>query len=447
MKHARATARAALGGGRLPALIGLIGLLILGAADPGPLETLRLKTFDQLQLRFPTEPAIGPVVIVDIDERSLAEVGQWPWPRTDLARLVANLRRLGAVVVGFDMVFAETDRMSAPEIAVRLPGLDDETRAKLSAMPGSDAVLADAMRAGRIVVGQGTLPIPQVHTEQVQHPPPILVGGDPAARLHGFPGASRIVPTLDRAAHGRGMLALVPERDAIIRRMPVVLKVGAAIAPSLAVEMLRVTTGAKNYAIKSKGGVPQAVVVARVAVPTDASGRVWLRSWPHDARRFVPAHEVLAGSVDQARIKNKLVLIGTSASGLGDIHTTPAAAAIPGVEVQAQLLETIIARQELSRPSFARAVEWAAGAAIGLLLVLAAGVIGGAVYAFTQQAYLIDPSFPLLVLVVLYLTLVYARFATEERGRRQIRQTFATSRDGRIEGRGRYRSRGRRSRR
>ena len=187
MKRARATARAALGGGRLPALIGLIGLLILGAADPGPLETLRLKTFDQLQLRFPTEPAIGPVVIVDIDERSLAEVGQWPWPRTDLARLVANLRRLGAVVVGFDMVFAETDRMSAPEIAVRLPGLDDETRAKLSAMPGSDAVLADAMRAGRIVVGQGTLPIPQVHTEQVQHPPPILVGGDPAARLHGFP--------------------------------------------------------------------------------------------------------------------------------------------------------------------------------------------------------------------------------------------------------------------
>ena len=313
MKRARATARAALGGGRLPALIGLIGLLILGAADPGPLETLRLKTFDQLQLRFPTEPAIGPVVIVDIDERSLAEVGQWPWPRTDLARLVANLRRLGAVVVGFDMVFAETDRMSAPEIAVRLPGLDDETRAKLSAMPGSDAVLADAMRAGRIVVGQGTLPIPQVHTEQVQHPPPILVGGDPAARLHGFPGASRIVPTLDRAAHGRGMLALVPERDAIIRRMPVVLKVGAAIAPSLAVEMLRVTTGAKNYAIKS------AVVVARVAVPTDASGRVWLRSWPHDARRFVPAHEVLAGSVDQARIKNKLVLIGTSASGRG--HT------------------------------------------------------------------------------------------------------------------------------
>ena len=154
------------------------------------------------------------------------------------------------------------------------------------------------------------------------------------------------------------------------------------------------------------------MVVARVAIPIDSGGRIWLRASPHDERLFIAAHDVLSNRVEPARVQGKLVLIGTSASGLGDIRTTAVEPFIPGVEVQAQLLESIISQQVLWRPTFVPRIEWLGAAAIGLLpvivvpwlgavltllavLVLALAIVGGAVYAFETYAYLIDPSFPI----------------------------------------------------
>src|SRR5262249_53445041 len=139
--------------GRLAALVILAVVLVVRALDPAPVQPLFMRSFDLLQALFPRTAEDQPVVIVDVDDESLAAIGQWPWPRTTVAGLVDRLTQLGAAVIGFDVVFAEPDRTSPSEIAALYPNLDATTRAGLARLPGNDAVLADALRrSGKVVL-------------------------------------------------------------------------------------------------------------------------------------------------------------------------------------------------------------------------------------------------------------------------------------------------------
>src|SRR5262245_33571221 len=132
-------------------LLLLIGLVILRVHDPAPIEELRLRTFDFFQQVRPRVADKRPVVILDIDEASLKELGQWPWPRTQVAELITRLTGMGAVAIGFDIVFAEPDRLSPGNIANILRDIDPETRAKLATLPSNDDALAEAFRRSRVV--------------------------------------------------------------------------------------------------------------------------------------------------------------------------------------------------------------------------------------------------------------------------------------------------------
>src|ERR1700712_1162295 len=139
-----------------------VGLLILLAAlrvaDPAVIEELRVRTFDTFQVIEPRVKTARPVVIIDIDEKSLAKLGQWPWPRTRVADLITNLTQQGAVVIAFDIIFAEPDRLNPDAAADSIRNLDEETRNKLRALPSNDQVLADAMKRSRVVLGESGLP-------------------------------------------------------------------------------------------------------------------------------------------------------------------------------------------------------------------------------------------------------------------------------------------------
>ena len=169
-------------------------------------------------------------MIVDIDEESLRTLGQWPWPRTLIADLVTKLKQLGSVVIAFDILFPEQDRMS-PAVAVSsFRDVDAETRAKLERLPSNDQVLADAIRQSKVVLGQSGVPTPA--------PPPgapspqtgfAMRGPDPTPYLVTFPGLLRNIPVLEQAASGRGLLTIRNERDGIVRRAPVVMKAAGAV--------------------------------------------------------------------------------------------------------------------------------------------------------------------------------------------------------------------------
>ena len=172
----------------------LLPLLALRVWDPAPLEVLRLKIFDLYQVAQPRQPLMQPAVIVDIDEESLSEVGQWPWPRSDVARMVERLRNAGAVAIAFDVVFAEPDRTSPALYADSLGDLDPAVAEVLRALPSNDEMLAREFRQTRLVLGQSGYHRRIDRGESPPQPkiPLATIGGDPAPYLFQFPGLVRL---------------------------------------------------------------------------------------------------------------------------------------------------------------------------------------------------------------------------------------------------------------
>jgi adenylate cyclase len=428
---------------RLLCLFLLVGLAALRIADPRPIEELRVRTFDTFQLIDPRKKTARPVRIVDLDEKSLAKYGQWPWPRTRVADFVNELTRLGAVAIGFDILFLEPDRLSPASIADTLRDLDEATRDKLRELPSNDQVLAGAIQKNRVVLGEGGLPyrVPDLDTS-LPVTPLAMLGGEPQALLVDFPGLSRNIRTLEQAAAGYGVVTIKTEHDGIVRRVPLVMQAQDITMPSLSFEVLRIATKTDTVLIKSDQAGVKSVGVRGFDVPTDRNGQLWVHFATHDPSIYVSAADVLDGLVSRDTISGRLVLIGTSAVGLQDNKTTPLDPVMPGVEIHAQILESILTRTVLSEPNWGIGAELIASILLGLIIIavaplfspailtlfgtaILAGLVGTSWYLYASQRILIDFTYPLISSAAIYLTLVFSSYFREQSQRRQIRSAFS----------------------
>jgi adenylate cyclase len=421
----------------------LFALVPLRLADPRPLQELRARTFDFFQVLRPRPQEIRPVVIVDIDEASLKAIGQWPWPRTTVADLVTQITQLGAVAIGFDIIFPEPDRMSPAIAEQSFRGIDADTRAKLDRLPSNDESLAEAIKQSRVVVGQAGAASPEVRTaaDAALQTGFAVRGPDARPYLVTFAGLLRNVPVIEQAAAGRGLFSINPESDGIIRRVPVIMTAQGSLVPSLSLEMLRVVTGSSAILVRVNEAGVQSVAVPGLELPTDRNGQFWVHFNHHDPERYVSAKDVLQGNVPADRLAGKLVLIGTSAIGLLDLKTTPLDAAIPGVEVHAQILESVLSKSSLVNPNYAIGAELALAILFGLAIIVAApmlpasivivlggcliaGLIGLSLYLFVEHNLLIDFTYPLISSWLIYLVLTFVNYFREQKQRRQIRSAF-----------------------
>lgn len=427
---------------RLVCLVLLVGFAALRIADPAPVEEIRVRTFDTFQLIDHRHKTVRPVTILDIDERSLKEVGQWPWPRNRIAQLVDNLTGLGAAAIAFDAVFSEPDRLNPDTLADTFRNLDEATREKLKAQPSNDQLFADAIRRSRVVLGESGLP--QSNSELDRKLPQTglaTLGEDPRPFLFEFPGLLRNVPVIEQAAAGRGLFTIKPERDGIVRRVPLIMEAQGTIMPSLTFEMLRVVSGSNTIFIKAdKAGIVSAGVKG-FQIPTDKNGQLWVHFARQDPSIYVSAVDALEGKVPPEKIAGKLVLVGTSATGMNDIKTTPVSPAMPGVEIHAQVLESALTGGVVSQPNYGFAFEFFAAVILGLLVIAFAPKFGpvtlvvvGALFAsvligvswfyYAHYRLLLDFTYPLLSTTAIYLTLIFASFVREQAQRRQIRSAF-----------------------
>ena len=432
------------GVGRSLALLLLAVLVSVRIWDPPPVETVRLRVFDFFQAAQPRPlPADRPVIIVDIDEASLREIGQWPWSRVQVARIVEAIGAAGAAAIGFDVVFAEPDRLSPSVVADGLPGLDEATRNALRALADNDRVLAKAVSQARVVLGQTAIGAGEASggIDLVGQTGIAVLGPDPGRFLPRFPGILPNVPMLNEAAAGRGLFTITPERDGIVRRVPMVINVGGKILPTLTLELFRVLTGAGAIVLRTDEDGMVSIRLGEVELPTDRAGQVWVHFSRHDPAKFVSAADILAGRFDPSRLSGKIVLIGTSAIGLLDNKTTPTARAMPGVEVHAQVLESALQGEMLSAPSYALPLEILATLAVSFAIVLFAPLLGAvrllllgsaaaaclaaaSWYRYAHEGILIDATFPLAASFAVYATLVFTNYVREELGRNRIRSAF-----------------------
>ena len=426
-------------------------LLVIWMTLPSFVTRLQDQLFDLFQRAAPrTIDTALPVVIVDIDDRSIARLGQWPWPRTQIAELVGRLRKAKAASIGFDIVFSEPDRTSAEAFLARLPegARKVGVRKALEGTPTNDSVLAGAIGAAPVVLGLvlthgGELP------SFVAPYGLATAGDDPRAFVSRFSGGVMPIPALDDQATGLGALNWLPDGDQVVRRVPLLLVVGDRLVPSFALESLRVAQGASTLVVRSWNASGAAIGAVRgvesiqvgtLTATTAPGGDIRPRFTPHRAERFVSAWKMLDGTVDPAKIEGRIVLIGSSSAGLTDIRATPVDPAMPGVEVQAQVIESLMAQTQLVRPSWS-VLELYCGAllALGLAAILplipslagttVAAVGIGALFAaswwsFLDRQLLLDPIMPSAMLLVTYLGSLSILFHIEQHDRRFVQEAF-----------------------
>lgn len=427
----------------------VIGLLMLAAFvalrgwDPAPLEAFRLQVFDYYQLIKPRQPTSYPAIVVDIDDKSLSKIGQWPWPRDTIAKLVEQIAAQGAKAVAFDVIFAEPDRLSPGAIAKSLRTLAPETRAALAQLPSNDEILAKAFAKLPVVVGEvGALEATSDPAARKTEVASIAtVGRDPRPFLVGFPAMTHNVAVLDEAAAGHGVFSILRGRDGIIRRIATVMRIGGdKLVPSLAMELLRVSRPGTTLLVKSNQAGVQGIAIGPTRVATDRNGQLWVHFSRQDPKRYVSAVDVINGEVS-GRLKDKLVLVGTSAAGLFDLRATPLDRVTPGVEIHAQQLEAVLTGGLLTRPTYALGAEVTMAVGVGLVIIilgpwlgalpmlifggLIATVLAGASwYLFDQEKVLIDVVYPMLSCFLIFLVLTYVNYFREESQRAQIRTAF-----------------------
>ena len=419
-------------------------LVVLHIVNPPAIESFRLKVFDSLQELYPRPPVSAvPVTIVDIDDHSLAAIGQWPWPRSIFAELLGRLGEMGAAVVACDILFPERDRYSPPVYAESLDGRDPKLAASLRTLPDNDVLMAGAM-AERLVV-LGVTGVGAEIDSVVRKPkvtPVIAMGEDPRQFLPELPGYVGATPVLSEAAAGLGLVTLTPDVDGIVRRVPLVGAVGGQLMPSLALEAIRIAIGAEKVFVRSGAGGITGIVVGGVNIPVDAEGRAWVRYADANPDQYVRASDVLNGNLPPDRLEGHIVFIGASAAGLGDIKPAPIQGTMPGVEIQASLLQTLVSGSVLRRPSDVVQLENLVMLVLGVALawigpLLRAGYLpfllglaaiagfGGTWYAFRYHQILVDGLYVAGSLAVLLFWLAMARYVREESRRRTIRAAFS----------------------
>jgi adenylate cyclase len=421
--------------------------------NPIALNSLRFIVFDAYQRFAPAPtPSDSPVVVIAIDEQSIARLGQWPWPRTTMARLTERLGSAGARAIVFDVMFSEPDRTSPEQMLNWLtPDQAASIASDVANWPTHDALFERTIARHPVVLA-ATLHGASNSETFPQKAGIGVAGDDPSAFLAPFAGFTGNLSPLTDAARGVGSINWRPDRDQIVRRIPLLFRQNATIVPSLALEALRVAEGEDTYLIRSsnahgasafgqRAGVNQ-VRVGEHVIPTDPQAAVWIRFRRSDPSMHLPAWTVLSGDFAPELVQDKIVLIGATAPGLMDLRATPLDAAAPGVEVHQQALEQMLAGRYLTRPDIASGMEIFAALAAVFMLAFAAprlsagagALLGGgafltmwaaSVLAFLNAGLLLDPVFPSVCTFLFGAGSAVYLYRRTEMQRAEIRRAFS----------------------
>jgi adenylate cyclase len=411
--------------------------------------------FDAYQRMAPRPFKDAGVRIVDIDDETIRRMGQWPWPRGDVAALTKAIADAGAAAIAFDIVFSEPDRTSPQRLAAlaQRQGVAAAQIAAIRGLPDQDARFAETLAASPSVLGLFLTNDPK--GDAVDAKAGFAVAGtDPGASITSYRSGIVPLPPLQAAAKGLGFVSLKGDADGIVRRVPLVARVRGALVPSLSAEALRVGQGAGGIIVRSSdasgevnAGKPEAVAVkiGDAEVPVNERGELWMHYTAPVPERSVPAWKVISGQLPGAEMQRlfsgRIVFIGAGAIGLRDLVATPVAERELGVTLHAEAIEQMVLQDFLSRPDWAEGLEMAVLLAGGILLALAlpwlgafrgalaAGAViaaegGGSWYAFKERNFLLDPTAAILALLACYLVATMFKFLREEKQRRYIHGAF-----------------------
>ena len=388
------------------AFVTAIVMILIHYGDSTIVQTARLKQFDLLQTTD-EQYVSQDIAVVAIDETAIEKYGQWPWKRDVLADIVWKLREAGAGIIVMPVLFSEPDRL------------------------GGDMALAEALAGNGVVIAQ-TGTTSGVNRNAV--PRGVAKIGDPLPFMFEWPGMLGPIPLLGENVDGVGVLNTFPEIDGVVRRVPLIMRIGDETYPAIAVEVIRVATGAPSYQVKAnQGGIEAVRVPGYPIVRTDPNAQIWLR-WNKQFETISVADE------DFSIVEGKTVILGITAEGIGSTVGTPQGTQFSHVPA-AITLQTVIDGDQIERPYWALLAELATTAVLGFALVILARfapywlvgikivawsglLVYAAHYAWTNYLYLLDITMPLATVLLVGLHAVFNRFVAEFFEKQKIKKQF-----------------------
>jgi adenylate cyclase len=433
----------------LTGLTVILGMAVLYIAQPSPIVRLDWKIYDSLlPLRAAPQPSPVPVII-DLDEASLREYGQWPWPRYLVADLLDALNEYGVAAIGLDIMFSEPDRSSPQRLDASLRR-DRGAALNLESLPQSlhdfDRLLAEALRRGPAVLGfygrfDGTAADPDIppSVNCIEQSSP---GAIPLERS--LPSAGNAVLPLPvlRDTAPLGFINVAPDGDGIVRKAPLLIRVGEAVYPSLALRSLLLAMGSKSLIARSGPYGLESVRVGQLTVPVDARGAVYIPFvGPRKSYFYVSAADTLRKTVPQESLEGRIAFVGTSAPGLLDIRATPLDPVYPGVEIHAAVVDAILTGNALGVPPWTPAAQilgilisgFTAALAFGFarprIYLPVAAILSAAAVLLSRRLFadglFLSPLYSVITVTVMGASLVFLRFWQEERQKLILRNAFS----------------------
>ena len=347
---------------------------VFAVFPPVSLGRLDSAAYDILLRSARTRPPGGRVVIVDVDERSLSTIGQWPWRRDLIGGLIARLRDMGAATIALDMVFAEPDRYGDPGGAHQ----------RLKNTPAtSDEALAATLREGRVVLGHAMRfdDRPSQASNCALHPvsPALLHVGEEAGYAPYFQATSVVcnLPMLARAADASGFMNAAPDTDGILRRVPLLIELEGRVHPSLALAAVMAATNSRDLMLRIANVNSGSLMVGDQVVPVDGRVNALLRyRGGKQTFPYVSAADVVSGRVAAGALQDKIVFVGTTALGTREVVATPLDTLFVGVEVQATVADNLLQQDFIKRSELGTALEGMVVLVLGIAVTLLAANTG-----------------------------------------------------------------------
>ena len=402
---------------------------VLAVVPPASLTRLDNAAYDILLRSARTAPPGGGVVIVDVDERSLSTIGQWPWRRDQIGDMIARLREMGAATIALDMVFAERDRYGEPGQLQRA-----------SARHTSDEALAETLREGRVVLGHAMRfdSVPPAASACALHPvhPTLLHVGEDTGTAPYFHATGVVcnLPMLAHAAGASGFMNAAPDTDGILRRVPLLIELDGRVYPSLALAATMAATGSRDLVLRIANLNSASLTVGDRVVPVDGRANALLRyRGKKQTFPYISAADVMSGGVAAGTLQDKIVFVGTTALGTREVVATPLDTLFVGVEVQATIADNLLQQDFIGRSQFGTALEGMAVLVLGVAvtwLVASTGTLSGvlgigisiaalwylAAWVLSTTGVFVSPLMPTIGVTAALAIMTLVKF-TVERGR------------------------------
>lgn len=427
-------------------------------------QLLELKAYDLKVISRGERDISGQMVIVAIDELSLREEGRWPWPRTKMAFLTDKLVEYNAAVIGIDIFFPEKDpyvpfdfvrdtihntdtqKMSPEELADWLGKISDSDSRFAEALLNSDrSVLSYYVYQDRTQADRTVEELNQTHLNQLEFSQYSVVqrfDRENPLKINPIYGVGMSIPKLMDGANSAGFVTFTPEIDGVVRKIPAVMSAGEILFPPFSLQVLQQATHLPLSISIAPFGIDR-VKLDEIEIPTTGLGELLVNYYgPKHTFPHISASDVMHGRVPKEQIEGKIVLIGATAASAFDLRTTPFDALYPGVEVHANLIESVINQDFLSRPQWIPLVDicviLVSGILLGLIglffravasfLLLGAGVVGYLMtdyYLFVEKGWWLNTVYPVFTQLLVYTGITLHRFVFEEREKRFIKGAFS----------------------